>query len=74
MGKIIIVESSTAGCGKETQTKKLFERLKKEAYGFFYLLLIARSCKSTNITMSNPIRIATHLVVGVSFNGMNNPI
>ena len=30
MGKIIIVESSTDGCGKETQTKKLFERLEKE--------------------------------------------
>ena len=30
MGKIIIVESSTDGCGKETQTKTLVERLKKE--------------------------------------------
>ena len=29
MGKIIIVESSTDGCGKETQTKTLVERLKR---------------------------------------------
>lgn len=32
MGKLIIIEGKTDGVGKETQTKKLYERLVKEGY------------------------------------------
>ena len=39
-----------------------------------FLLLIAWGCKSTNIAMSDSVGIATDLVVGVSFNGMNDSV
>ena len=39
-----------------------------------FFLLIARGCKSTDIAMSDSVGIATDLVVGVSFNGMNDSI
>ena len=52
---------------------KVVEKIRKEACGFFFLL-IAWGCKSTNIAMSDSVGIATDLVVGVSFNGMNDPI
>ena len=59
---------SYAGVGKRT----LF--IQSEFFPTPFLLLIARGCKSTDIAMSDSVGIATDLVVGVSFNGMNDPI
>ena len=39
-----------------------------------FFLLIARGCKSTDVAMSDSVGIATDLVVGVSFNGMNDSV
>ena len=57
-----------AGVGKRT----LFN--KSEFFPTPFLLLIAWGCKSTDIAMSDSVGIATDLVVGVSFNGVNDPI